>query len=183
VVPIAKVPPIGSVLVHGQGWEQRARCAHHHSAVECRDADSGLYGIYHRGTWEIGKAVVGHTVLRQASDWVSWCIPYKQENPALAAVWERYRTTADVVLIGVLYQDSVEAARDETRAWGTAGRAASTTTARPRSPTACSGSRRRSSPRPTVSTPAGGRSTAALLAGSDLRDEGLERSVEDQSDA
>src|SRR5713226_6781026 len=30
--------------------------------------------------------------------WASWCIPCKEENPALAAVWERYRTTDDVVL-------------------------------------------------------------------------------------
>ena len=35
----------------------------------------------------------------------SWCIPCKQENPALVRVYERYRAS-DVVFIGVLYQDS-----------------------------------------------------------------------------
>src|SRR5712691_8217977 len=33
----------------------------------------------------------------------SWCIPCKEENPALLRVWERYRTS-DVVFLGVLYQ-------------------------------------------------------------------------------
>ena len=35
----------------------------------------------------------------------SWCIPCKEENPALVRVYERYRAS-DVVFIGVLYQDS-----------------------------------------------------------------------------
>ena len=38
----------------------------------------------------------------------SWCIPCKQENPALVRVWERYRGS-DVQFVGVLYQDSREA--------------------------------------------------------------------------
>ena len=40
----------------------------------------------------------------------SWCIPCKEENPALVRVWERYRTS-DVVVIGILYQDSLDSAR------------------------------------------------------------------------
>ncbi len=35
----------------------------------------------------------------------SWCVPCKEENPALVRVYERYRGS-DVVFIGVLYQDS-----------------------------------------------------------------------------
>lgn len=35
----------------------------------------------------------------------SWCIPCKEENPALLRVYERYRAS-DVVFLGVLYQDS-----------------------------------------------------------------------------
>ena len=31
----------------------------------------------------------------------SWCIPCKEEHPALVRAWERYRTS-DVVLIGIL---------------------------------------------------------------------------------
>jgi cytochrome c biogenesis protein CcmG/thiol:disulfide interchange protein DsbE len=42
--------------------------------------------------------------------WASWCIPCKEENPALVRVWERYRTS-DVVVIGIVYQDSLESAR------------------------------------------------------------------------
>ncbi|MDP9252417.1 MAG: TlpA family protein disulfide reductase [Chloroflexota bacterium] len=40
----------------------------------------------------------------------SWCIPCKEENPALVRVWERYRTS-DVAVIGILYQDSFDSAR------------------------------------------------------------------------
>ena len=36
----------------------------------------------------------------------SWCIPCKQENPALVRVYERYRGSSDVAFLGVLYQDS-----------------------------------------------------------------------------
>jgi cytochrome c biogenesis protein CcmG/thiol:disulfide interchange protein DsbE len=37
----------------------------------------------------------------------SWCIPCKEENPALVRVYERYRAS-NVEFIGVLYQDSRE---------------------------------------------------------------------------
>ncbi len=40
--------------------------------------------------------------------WASWCIPCRQENPALVRAWERYHTS-DVVLVGILYQDSLDA--------------------------------------------------------------------------
>jgi cytochrome c biogenesis protein CcmG/thiol:disulfide interchange protein DsbE len=52
----------------------------------------------------------------------SWCIPCKQENPALVRVYERYRTS-DVVFIGILYQDSLESGlryvRDNGVVWPT----------------------------------------------------------------
>jgi cytochrome c biogenesis protein CcmG/thiol:disulfide interchange protein DsbE len=38
----------------------------------------------------------------------SWCIPCKQENPALVRVYEHYRASDDVAFLGVLYQDSRE---------------------------------------------------------------------------
>lgn len=49
--------------------------------------------------------------------WASWCIPCKEENPALTDVWERYRGT-DVVLLGVNFQDSTDAARAYTARLG-----------------------------------------------------------------
>lgn len=48
----------------------------------------------------------------------SWCVPCREEHPALVRAWERYRTS-DVVMIGVLYQDSVDSGRDFTRRLGT----------------------------------------------------------------
>jgi len=41
----------------------------------------------------------------------SWCVPCKEEAPALVRVWERYRK-ADVVFVGIVYQDSPQAAKD-----------------------------------------------------------------------
>lgn len=49
--------------------------------------------------------------------WASWCIPCKEENPALTEVWERYRGS-DVVLLGVLFHDSTDAAREYTARLG-----------------------------------------------------------------
>jgi cytochrome c biogenesis protein CcmG/thiol:disulfide interchange protein DsbE len=52
----------------------------------------------------------------------SWCIPCKEENPALVRVYERYRAS-NVVFIGVLYQDSRESGlqyvRDNGVTWPT----------------------------------------------------------------
>lgn len=48
-----------------------------------------------------GKAVVVYY-------FASWCVPCKQEYPILVRVWERYRTS-DVVIVGILFQDSAEA--------------------------------------------------------------------------
>ncbi len=47
----------------------------------------------------------------------SWCVPCREEHPALVRVWERYRTS-EVVLVGILYQDSVDAGRDFVRRLG-----------------------------------------------------------------
>jgi cytochrome c biogenesis protein CcmG, thiol:disulfide interchange protein DsbE len=53
----------------------------------------------------------------------SWCLPCKQENPALVRVYERYRAS-DVVFLGLLYQDSHDSglayARDNGITWPTA---------------------------------------------------------------
>ena len=49
--------------------------------------------------------------------WASWCVPCKEENPALTDFWERYRGT-NVVLLGVVFQDSTNAAREYTARLG-----------------------------------------------------------------
>lgn len=49
--------------------------------------------------------------------WASWCVPCKEENPALAAFWDRYRGT-DVILLGINFQDSTDAAREYTARLG-----------------------------------------------------------------
>ena len=36
----------------------------------------------------------------------SWCLPCTEENPALVHVYERYRASDDVVMIGVNYQET-----------------------------------------------------------------------------
>ena len=57
-----------------------------------------------------GKAVV-------LNFFASWCAPCLQEHPVLVSAWERYRT-ADVVFVGVLYQDDPVAGREFTRRLG-----------------------------------------------------------------
>jgi cytochrome c biogenesis protein CcmG/thiol:disulfide interchange protein DsbE len=47
--------------------------------------------------------------------WASWCVPCREEHPALAAAWGRYRERG-VVILGVVFEDSAEGAlefRDE----------------------------------------------------------------------
>ncbi len=47
--------------------------------------------------------------------WASWCVPCREEHPALTAVWGRYRERG-VVIVGVVFEDSAEGAlefRDE----------------------------------------------------------------------
>jgi cytochrome c biogenesis protein CcmG/thiol:disulfide interchange protein DsbE len=41
----------------------------------------------------------------------SWCVPCKEEAPALVRVWERYRTS-DVAFVAIVYQDTPDAAKD-----------------------------------------------------------------------
>lgn len=47
----------------------------------------------------------------------SWCVPCKEEAPHLVRTWERYRT-ADVIFIGIVYQDEPQAAREFHRRMG-----------------------------------------------------------------
>ena len=47
----------------------------------------------------------------------SWCLPCAQENPALVHVYERYRGS-DVVMLGVVYQESRDSARSYVKRMG-----------------------------------------------------------------
>lgn len=40
----------------------------------------------------------------------SWCVPCKEEAPALVHVWERYEKS-DVAFVGIAYQDAPDAAK------------------------------------------------------------------------
>jgi cytochrome c biogenesis protein CcmG/thiol:disulfide interchange protein DsbE len=41
--------------------------------------------------------------------WASWCVPCREEHPALEAAWDRYRDRG-VVVVGVLFEDTAEGA-------------------------------------------------------------------------
>ena len=45
--------------------------------------------------------------------WNSWCVPCKEELPALRTFFDRHRANENFVMIGVLRDDTVEAALEE----------------------------------------------------------------------
>jgi len=49
--------------------------------------------------------------------WASWCIPCRDEAPALQATWERYRDKG-VILVGVDYADTDKDAREFIKEFG-----------------------------------------------------------------
>lgn len=44
--------------------------------------------------------------------WNSWCIPCKQEHPALVEFYDRHRDDSDLVMIGIVRDDTEKAARE-----------------------------------------------------------------------
>jgi cytochrome c biogenesis protein CcmG/thiol:disulfide interchange protein DsbE len=60
------------------------------------------------GTVDLGE-LEGQVVV--LNFWASWCLPCKDEHPALLAAWERYRERG-VVVVGVDFEDTARAALD-----------------------------------------------------------------------
>lgn len=54
--------------------------------------------------------LAGKTVV--VNFWNSWCIPCRQEEDELAAFYERHRDDGDVALLGVVRDDTEQAARE-----------------------------------------------------------------------
>jgi cytochrome c biogenesis protein CcmG, thiol:disulfide interchange protein DsbE len=42
--------------------------------------------------------------------WATWCDPCREEEPALREVWRRFGDRDDVVMLGLVYHDSLETA-------------------------------------------------------------------------
>jgi cytochrome c biogenesis protein CcmG/thiol:disulfide interchange protein DsbE len=60
-----------------------------------------------------GKAVV-------VNFWNTWCIPCRQEHPALQAFYRRHSSDTDFALLGIVRDDTTAAARKWVRAQGDA---------------------------------------------------------------
>lgn len=61
------------------------------------------------------KDLEGHPVV--VNFWASWCVPCREEAPALQAAWEKYESTG-VRIVGVNVQDSEQDAADFVEEFG-----------------------------------------------------------------
>ena len=55
------------------------------------------------------ESLAGRTVV--VNFWNSWCIPCRQEHPALAEWWSRHRDDPAVTMLGIVREDTTRAAR------------------------------------------------------------------------
>lgn len=54
-------------------------------------------------------SLAGRTVV--VNFWNSWCIPCRQEHPALATWWSQHRDDPGVTMLGIVREDTARAAR------------------------------------------------------------------------
>ena len=70
--------------------------------VERRAPGLSLPRIDAEGTIDLAE-LRGQVVI--LNFWASWCVPCREEHPALAAAWDRYRERG-VVIVGAVYEDT-----------------------------------------------------------------------------
>lgn len=56
------------------------------------------------------EALDGQAVI--VNFWNSWCIPCREEAPALVEFWDRHRNDGDVAMVGIVRDESPAAARE-----------------------------------------------------------------------
>jgi cytochrome c biogenesis protein CcmG/thiol:disulfide interchange protein DsbE len=62
------------------------------------------------GTPVTSESLRGRTIV--VNFWNSWCIPCRQEHPALMAFYERHRDDPSFAMVGIVRDDTEEAARE-----------------------------------------------------------------------
>ena len=100
VIALTLIPVIGFALLlaSGLGRDPRALPS---ELISDRAPAFALPELGGQGT--ISGPLEGQVVV--VNFWASWCLECRQEHPALAAAWDRYRERG-VVFVGVVFEDA-----------------------------------------------------------------------------